>query len=708
MANVFDQFDAEASGNVFDQFDSDPIDPSEDMNAGEAFAVGAGRGMVKSGRGIQTLWNMAQSVITGDESEDLNRLQSEREEEAALFEPLEERFPKSVFAGEIAGEIAATLPLGVGVGGLAQKGAASAATKFAPRAVGAASRYAPALAGGLTEGAIIGADQGSAGQGAAVGAATAGAAEFILPKIGKVLKRVYRGITDDQIAANVIVDASGNIKVSDDMQKALSDKGMTVDDITLEAMDELKKGSPEEAASLAMFRSEGIEPAGRSRISGDIKAQQAENFVLRQTDDAAATQFRQRVFDENQQLTQRFRDLSAELGVDPDVGESLKAAIQGQKSALASERREAYDVLGEIAANNPQMSVAFPVNKENILGGVREAAEWAIPQEKEAAVAKIFNEFGFGGKVKESPLDELIGRKPITDLNVGNLESLRQRINKVFDDSVPAERSARKSIIHSIDSELDIIADASDSALPEALASQAKKARALRSKEYEVFEAKDIVDQLIKEKPGTSTPMVDAAEVFGKIKRLKKEGEYNKLIGLLERGGNESKQALGNLQAAIVVDLLNESTKSTGTKLTSPTGERVTAFSGSQLEKAITNFGRAKLQRMFKSNPEAFRSLKRLEEIGKRRITGVEAVQKGSIPPAVLNNLWSSLSNTKGVGRFVPDPVKMQAKRQLKTALDLKPAKEEIDDFITFNAPRLAAELGIATPATKEATERDN
>jgi len=60
-----------------------PIDKSGD-SAAQAFTSSIGRGFVKSGRGLRTLFNLA----TGDEA-DLAKLEAERKEEKKAFKDLE-------------------------------------------------------------------------------------------------------------------------------------------------------------------------------------------------------------------------------------------------------------------------------------------------------------------------------------------------------------------------------------------------------------------------------------------------------------------------------------------------------------------------------------------------------------------------------------------------------------------------------------------
>jgi len=148
-------------------------DPTSGLSALDAFTISAGRGLKKTGRGVQTLFNLAQQglqVGEGGQAEDLARIEAERQEEARLFEPLEREFPIATTAGELTGEIGATLPIGLGVGSLATRAIAPAAniarSGGALRTAATAERFAPAIAAGTAEGSVIGAEEGDIATGA--------------------------------------------------------------------------------------------------------------------------------------------------------------------------------------------------------------------------------------------------------------------------------------------------------------------------------------------------------------------------------------------------------------------------------------------------------------------------------------------------------------------------------------------------------------
>lgn len=691
------------------EFEREALDPSMGMSAGEAFLVGTGKGLTSAGRGVRALWNWA----TGDD-EEYNQIIAEQKESRQLLSPLKERYPLSIGAGELTGEIAGTLPFG----GIAGAGAKQLAAKKL-------GQYGSGIAGGigagLTEGAIIGAPEEQAIGGGVIGAAAGGISEAILPPVFNKLRKVWQGLTRTELDRNLIRNEAGELVPTPEFQQQLDARGVDWNQLTNDAMREIEVGSAEEAANLALFRSQGIDPAGQSRISGDLglsEAQQLENWMLRKTNDPDADLVRQKFLDEQKQIEDRFRQVAADLGVPEEAGDTLKTAIQSQKSALASARRSAYDELGEIAQ---EAGMDLPIARDGILSGVRVASDYPIDPAVETSIAKALKEFGFAPDVDvgESLLSKMLGKPQENPLTVASLETFRQRINKAFlgkDDA--AHKAAREKIISAIDNELDVLADLEGtSGNISKLRDQAQLARSLRRREAVEFNDKDIIESLTGLKKGSaSTPLIDAAEVIPKIRSLKKEGEFRKLVNTLEEGDELSKEALGNLQAAIVIDLLEGSMQ----KSRVIGSERLPLISGTSLSKSMDKFGRNKLDYLFRSNPEALKTLKQLEQINKRRVTNLGNVQMGSVPPHLVNKLWASLSSAASSPRLpravgapaealIPDPYSGAA----RTARTVAPTRSELEDFILLNSPRLSkvlmegARQTPAVAASSEATERE-
>lgn len=693
-------------------FEREARDPSIGMNAGEAFLVGVGSGMTRMGQGLEALYNYA----TGDDAA-YKAILAEQSESNRLIDPLKNRFPKSTGAGELTGEVVAGLPFG----GVAGAGAKQVAGKLGAGAIGQA--LATGGAAGAAEGMIAGASEGSGLVGATVGGGVGAIAEAVLPPLFKLARKSLRGLTQAEFDANITIGEDGVPIPSDELVSALNRQGVDWDQLSEPVIRDIKSGNPEEAARLAMFQEQGIEPAAPSRITNagrNLEDQQIENYLLTKAGDDTADELRAKFLAENQQVEQRFKEVASELGIPEEAGETVKSALLGQKSALASSRRNAYEELGALA---DEAGMNVPIHKQNLVDTLEIVDEYPLDDSVQRSINKLYKKYGLAPEeleVKPSPLGEIYGEVTPTTLTVANLEKFRQGVNRAFDGKLDnASKAARKTIIDAVDKELDTLADLEGSSTATArLRDQAVAARGLRRQEALEFEAKDIVADLIGSKPNTVTPLVDAAEVLPKLTSTRKMGEFNKMVSMLERGDDLSKAALGNTQAAVIMDILGRSIN----KSFRLGKEETSLISATFMEKAMDKFGRDKLKRLFKSNPEALRHLNQLERINKRRMSDQGAVQKGSLPVALVNNLWNSISSTasnpvvpsaigKPIQAIMPDVATGKAR---KIAATIKPTKRELEDFLMFNSPMMtnifsqAVKTTPAVSAAGSATEREN
>jgi len=463
----------------------------------------------------------------------------------------------------------------------------------------------------------------------------------------------------------------------------------------------------QQVASQELFAEQGVSPAGASRIKGDVKSQQEEGWLFQKTDSPEADQYRQNIFIENEQVKARYENLAKTLGLPENAGASTKDALDGIQSSMASERVRAYENLAEMVDDDGVKS--FPVHKEPIMDAVANVRRYGLEPADENALARLLMRFGFADEsisVPKSGLDMVFGNDPVTPVNLGNLEDFRQEINRILpaDSTSSKVKAARKHLISAVDSMYDDVGDRVDTdSMAAAIREQVKKARELRKKEADTVEAKDLVQNLTEYKPGTATPMVEASEVAAKIKRTPKLTQVDKMVKLLQTTP-EGRQALANLQSAAILDLLNVSLRK-GTLLGSM---RTEYFSPFRYTKALDGWGRIKLKTLFKSHPEVYKTLQRMEDLNKRRVTGAESQQRGSIPPHLVNRLYSMATRLPVmVGTAIEKVGGTDADRATavasKNAQRIQPVKEDIDKYLITNTPRLAAALGLgAAPQVSE------
>jgi hypothetical protein len=208
----------------------------EDISGPEAFLIGMGRGFTTVGRG-------------------LGLAEPETEQERQAIQALEEVQPTATVGGEIIGEAAPFIPLGMGANGLA-------------RTVG--QRALATGATGALEGGTIaagrGGDSAEVVQGALAGAAIGSGAELAFPVISRAGRSVYRrltGKTDEaaSVADNLITPEGLN----PDAAKQLEKEGIEIDDFLRETIDESDMSNDQRRA---VFESLGLDPT-QAQITRD-------------------------------------------------------------------------------------------------------------------------------------------------------------------------------------------------------------------------------------------------------------------------------------------------------------------------------------------------------------------------------------------------------------------------------------------------------
>ena len=514
----------------------------EGESSAEAFTASMGRGFVKSARGLRALFNLA----TNDEA-DLAKLEAQRQEEKKAFEGMEERHPIATTGGQIVGEIAATAPLGLGVGALTTKGAGMVAAPRAAQVLGAG-------AAGATEGAIIGADEGQATEGSVVGGIAGAGLELILPKVGRLLRSKFgnRANVDELVE----VSQDGTITPTPILQDALAQQGDSFDNVLSQAQQEAV--SPQQAELIGAYGAEGIAPATKTRIFPDKKAQQAEAFLMSQTDSAAADKFVENVIEENRQIKARFGTIADELGLaGEEAGESVKNALFNVKSDLRSTRNKAYEDLAEAAKYRPEIVNMMPLNQDYLKEGLSGVRNLGLDDSTNNALVSALKDYGLierAGKADE--LGKFLGEPEVRDFNLGTLADFRTRALNAFDVTKPKEAKARRTMANAIDDMEGEIIDAFDGsgeAMPALIQQKAKAARETVKKEKRMLESRDLVNQLLKPKAAgmnaAESPQVAASKVFDKISAKSATVEdVRKLMGVLEReAGEEGLEAIGNL-----------------------------------------------------------------------------------------------------------------------------------------------------------------
>lgn len=217
----------------------------EGISGPEAFLIGMGRGFSTVGRGI-------------------GLLNDETEQEKQAMAQLEQLHPTATKGGEILGEAAPFVPLGMGASSLAKTAGQRA--------------LASGAIGGLEGGTITagrGGDTAEVVRGTLAGATLGAGAELAFPLISRAGRSTYRRMTGKAKAAPKAVDDLLTLDgVNPSAAKALEKEGIELDEYLRETIDNADMSNDQRRA---VFESLGVDPTmAQITRDKDLFAQQLE------------------------------------------------------------------------------------------------------------------------------------------------------------------------------------------------------------------------------------------------------------------------------------------------------------------------------------------------------------------------------------------------------------------------------------------------
>jgi hypothetical protein len=622
----------------------------------DSLLIGAGRGFYNIGRGL----GMADPA---------------NEVEQQAYAALQEQRPVTTTVGEVIGESAPFVIPGAGAGKIAS---------LAPRAA--------AMAGlGAAQGTISargrGEDLNTQMASGAIGGAVAGGLELALPYIGRAAGSVVRRVTGKP-PQGALIDEIG--RPTKELQDALEKAGLSFDELQQGVQQSIKAAevgsSPDQVARLALFQSENI-PATRGAITQDFAQQATEARLAESASDIAASPFRETIKGQSEAIKGRLDDLIQNLGVPDRTGESLKEALSGRKSLLKAEKNRLYNEAAEAAKDvggipilPDEIRLAIP--DANKLEDLAITSPGAIESLDKALV-----KYG----IKEAPEGYKGGFTPLT---VENFESFRKLLNNIERaDTTGASSVAIGPIKNALDTSFDSMVDSINSPqIRDKLVGARGIVRNLKTE----FSPQALAGRLIDTKRDGVTEVVEASKVvptlFSKATPVE---QLKKTLGNLSKGGEKGKQAIGDLQAATIMSLMDKAYGATGRKI----GE-TPIFGPAAFQKALKDIGEDKINVLFSGNKEALQRLKNIEGIAKLIQPPNAAVPKGSA--SVNADLFKRFVASKvPFGETFMDVIntaKMAGDtgRDVQQALSARPELIKMAQSINRDYPALASAMGIA------------
>lgn len=561
---------------------------AEDVGPLQSFMIGVGKGFYNVGRGIGIL----------DPAEP---------EEIAAMEALNKKRPYTAGAGEIIGESTPFLPLGAGFSRLATKIAGSAILPLL-----AAAGLTGAIEGGITQ---KGKGQDPT-EGAILGATISAGVELLIPIIGKLGRKIVQKVKGRVNGA--MLDAAG--RPTPELQEALTEAGLTFDDLTEDALEviknQIKEVNPNQLARKTIFTEEQI-PATRGDITQDYKQLSTENRLIESANDTAANRFRDFKLKQSEAIKERLRSL---FGEDIDIegtGELIEAALSGRQSLLNTQKNDLYRFVKDKAKNKG----GIPLFTDNI---------------KDAIPFDEFEDLAITSPKSMKSLEQLLekyGLKPSSNikpelLSIENFERFRKSLNAIKrGDKTRAVSVAISPIIKALDQELDKLGTAVGPLnLPAKILIPLKKARKTVRQVKTEFSPQSFIGKIVGDKADGVTPVIHASKIYNKISSGATPVEdVRSLITSLSNSGAKGEQAKAALQSSIILDLIDSSFNTESKKIS---GVRV--FNPTAFKRRLKSIGEDKIKAVFKGDMKTIRSLKNIDKIASDLIPPSGAVPKGS------------------------------------------------------------------------------
>lgn len=634
---------------------------ASEMGSTETFIASAGKGAINLLRGLG-LMDMA------------------GERERQRWQAAEDVSPIATTTGEITGEALPFVAAGGPIGAIAST----------PARIAAAGTLAGAEAGIAARG-RTGSDTEALESGG-LGFLLGSGLEAALPYVGRAVGATYRKLSGKPAPSNVL---GPDGRPTPEVQKVLDDAGITFEEITDGTMSQLQKlptsTSPEQAARVAQFEQSGI-PYTTGDITQDLGQQATEARLVESAADPLADPFRARRLEQSEAV-RRELESAAGPGVAERAGEGAKEALEGRLSKMKQERRGLYrqaKVLsrgaGGVQVRPESIAEALPVD---------DMADIAITAPKQAAaVDNLMVKYGL-----KEPAEGFSGE--ITPLSVENAERFRKSLKAIerSDDS-KAISVATGPLTRALDDELDLMADAGVD-MPTGLQDTLKKARAAVRAEKTEFSPESITGRLVNVKRDGVTPVIEASRVVPRL--LGRSGTKEDLLrtmNSLNKSGDAGKQAIGDMQAAAVMQIMDEAFGAGTRKI-----DGVATFGPGAYKRAIDKIGQEKLNILFRDSPEQLKKLKNVGEIAKLIQPAGAAVPKGSASAnlEIANRLFGVSLGAKFplVGDVLAGMIgtakqASETSRDVAKALAAKPEQLKIAQEIDRAYPALASAFGIA------------
>lgn len=547
---------------------------------------------------------------------------------------IQREFPISSTVGNIAGEMAPLAPAATSVGALPF----TSARVLGSGAVGAIEGYGATRGRGknVQESALVG----------ATSMGVASALELLLPHFGRAAGAIYRRVRGTA-PKGALLTAGG--APTPDFQQALSEAGLSIDDFHEQALSFLRAAEPgsdpQQALRRARFDELDME-SSKGDVTQDFRQQASEARLASMTGPPEGEELRALRARQSDQFRGGIEAMVDTLGAPDRVGEQVKMALTGRLKLLNEQRSTIYR---EIAENSPH-AAQMPVLTEGIVDALPDPQVYETLFNKAPDKVKQFEDLMIQYGIDQDPerVEAFINsgrrtQREIFPLNLSNFDNFRQELNRLYDDTTPEGRDvwARmvRPVITALDDETKIISDTLERADVGDINvfKELQRARGLVQEIKREYNPDDLAARLIKpkssgdrvlSKPG-EIPMTEPSQVFGVLMRPSTAPEaLGRTVDLLLRSGEQGRAAMGDLQATVLMDALDQAFKAASVR----ENGRIQAVY-SNFYKQLDKLDKAgKLEIFFKDNPTALRRIRMFQQAALDLTTNSRAAPKGSGP----------------------------------------------------------------------------
>jgi hypothetical protein len=646
------------------------------------------------------------SVLTTPEGETL--LSNRRTNEIVSVNKIGPSFMDALQIGAVGAAFSPGTGLAAGLGGTALKRAGT-----------------QALAAGVTESALQGTQASLGGEfdlsDVALAGTFAGGAEFVAPLFRatrdafKALRRSRQ--TAAPVTKEVAIEQFRSIYAQQEgLQNKLKSLGINpkqLEETAIKALSEAPaNANPEEVIASALFKELDI-PTLKSRITQEGGQFQIEQ-ELRARPDVLGQQVRERVAEEAVGFQQALKNIIDDTGLPEEAGETIKGVLSSRKQDLRVAERKAYKRLSKLQGEGlPVFTSRIEKTFEN--AGIIKRFQRRNPAEFKNLQDTLVE---FGVVKSDDAIAGFSDASQIKSLGVDTIEDFRQSLNEFVDPSDPLKTGVSKLLIKRLDEEVKVLDKSLDAVDLGTAGAKAKRkiaaqrtARRISAGSKREFNEKNIVGRLTSSKRGTfDVPLVEADNVVrslvSKSKTKPTFSELDRVMSSLEKSGKKGTQAIGNLQASTIMNLLEESTKG----LSSKPAAGVVGFSGANYRKALNGIGEKELNRLFKDSPQILTTLKKLSvaaELTQPISDVMNSSQSGIILKNFINDKLRIIPGLAEAAKGAGDVAqRKQAQKSARSALQAKFRSTRKASLSRFpKITDIILDSGGSIPGTQEAAQ---